>query len=132
MEDREWEVAVVPLVTGQRSVREKECLETLRIFGIGKEDGQRIIGRLRRTLLDKHEKLFGSYWWHTVGPSNRLLQLLGKGISRPDLPSSPGRLDRRGLEVVGRPLWSWNNRPLYIYRKIYANLFNIYFSLLLL
>ncbi len=59
MEDREWEVAVVPLVTGQRSVREKECLETLRIFGIGKEDGQRIIGRLGRTLLDEHEKLFG-------------------------------------------------------------------------
>ena len=40
-EERKWEVAVVPLVTGQWSVREKEWLETLRIFGIGKEDGHR-------------------------------------------------------------------------------------------
>ncbi len=38
-EEREWEVSVVPVVTGHRSVREKEWLETLRIFGIGKEDG---------------------------------------------------------------------------------------------
>jgi hypothetical protein len=51
-EGRGWEVTVVPLVTGHRSVREKEWLEALRIFGIGKEDGQRIIGRLVRTLLD--------------------------------------------------------------------------------
>jgi hypothetical protein len=80
-EERGWEVAVVPLVAGQRSVREKEWLEALRIFGIGKEDGQRIIGRLGRTLLDEHEKLFGSYWRHTFGPSSSLLQLLGKGIS---------------------------------------------------
>jgi hypothetical protein len=29
--DREWEVVVVPLVVGQRSVREKEWLETLKI-----------------------------------------------------------------------------------------------------
>ncbi len=36
VENREWEV-VVPLVTGQWSVRKKEWLETLRIFGIGKE-----------------------------------------------------------------------------------------------
>ena len=80
-EEREWEVAVVPLVAGQWSVKEKECLEALRIFGIGKEDGQRIIGRLGRTLLDEHEKLFGSYWRHTIGPSSNLLQLLGKGVS---------------------------------------------------
>ena len=60
-EERGWEVAVVPLVAGQRSVREKEWLEALRIFGIGKEDGQRIIGRLGRTLLDENEKLFDSY-----------------------------------------------------------------------
>ena len=80
-EEREWEVAVVPLVSGQRSVREKEWLEALGIFGIGKEDGQRIIERLGRTLLDEHEKLFGNYWWHTFGPSNNMLQLLGKGIS---------------------------------------------------
>ena len=30
-----------------------------RILGIGKEDGKRILGRLGRTLLDEHEKLFG-------------------------------------------------------------------------
>ena len=52
-DERGWEVAVVPLVAGQRSVREKEWLEALRIFGIGKEDGQRIIGRLDRMLLDE-------------------------------------------------------------------------------
>jgi hypothetical protein len=78
--ERGWEVEVVPLVAGQRSVRE-EWLEALRIFGIGKEDGQRILGRLGRTLLDEHEKLFGSYWRHTFGPSSSVLQLLGKGIS---------------------------------------------------
>ncbi len=60
--ERGWEIEVVPLVAGQRSVREKECLEARRIFGIGKEDGQRILGRLGSTLLDEHEKLFGSYW----------------------------------------------------------------------
>ena len=80
-EEREWEVTVVPLVAGQWSVKEKEWLESLRIFGIGKEDGQRIIGRLGHTLLDEHEKLFGSYWWHMIGPSSSFLQLLGKGVS---------------------------------------------------
>jgi hypothetical protein len=79
--ERGWEIEMVPLVAGQRSVREKEWLEALRIFGIGKEDGQRLIGRLGRTLLDEHEKLFGSYWRHTFGPSSSVLQLLGKGIS---------------------------------------------------
>jgi hypothetical protein len=74
--DREWEVEVVPLVVGQRSVKEKEWLETLSIFGIGKEDGKRIIGRLGHTVLNEHEKLFGSYWRHTFGPSSSLLQLL--------------------------------------------------------
>ncbi len=53
VKEREWEVAVVPLVSGHRSVREKEWLETL----------------------------FGSYWWHTFGPSNSLIQILGKGIN---------------------------------------------------
>jgi hypothetical protein len=43
--DREWEVEVVPLVVGQRSVNEKEWLETFSIFGIVKEDGKRIIGK---------------------------------------------------------------------------------------
>ena len=80
-EERGWEVDVVPLVVGQRSVREEGWLESLRIFGIGKEDGKRIIGRLGHTLLNEHEKLFGSYWRHIYGPSSSLSQLLGKGIS---------------------------------------------------
>jgi ribonuclease HI len=80
-EERGWEIEVVPMVAGQRSVREKEWLEALRLFGIGKEDGQRILGRLGRTLLDEHEKLFGSYWRLTFGPSSSMQQLLGKGIS---------------------------------------------------
>ena len=80
-EERGWEIEVVPMVAGQRSVREKEWLEALRIFGIGKEDGQRILGRLGRALLDEHEKLFSSYWRLTFGPSSSIQQLLGKGIS---------------------------------------------------
>jgi hypothetical protein len=80
-EEREWEVAVVPLVAGQRSVREKECLEAFKTVGIGKEDGQGIITRLGHTLLDEHEKILGSYWWHTFGPSSSMTQFLGKGIS---------------------------------------------------
>jgi hypothetical protein len=79
--ERGWEIEVVPMVAGQRSVREKEWLEALRIFGIGKEDDQRILGRLGRTLLDEHEKLFGSYWRQTFGPLSSMQQLLGKGIS---------------------------------------------------
>ena len=80
-EERGWEIEVVPMVAGQRSVREKEWLEALRIFGIGKEDGQKILGRLGCTLLEEHEKLFGSYWRLTFGPSRGMQQLLGKGIS---------------------------------------------------
>jgi len=49
--DRECEVEVVPLVVGQCSVKENECLETLRIFGIGKEDDKGIIDRLGYTVL---------------------------------------------------------------------------------
>jgi hypothetical protein len=88
------------MVAGQRSVREKEWLEALRIFGIGKEDGQRILGRLGRTLLDEHEKLFGSYWRQTFGPSSIMQQLLGKGISV-DIPAPSGRLERRGIQRMG-------------------------------
>ena len=81
-EERGWMVEVLlPLVVVQRSVREKEWLEALKIFGIGKEEGQRILGRLGRALLDEHEKLFGSYWRQTFGPSSSMQQLLGKGIS---------------------------------------------------
>jgi hypothetical protein len=93
--DQEWEVEVVPLVVGQRSVKEKEWVETIRIFGISKEDGKRIIGRLGCTLLNEHEKLFGSYWRHTFGPSSSLLQLLGKGISVRASQPPPRRLVMR-------------------------------------
>ena len=34
--DRGWEVEVVPLVAGQRSVKEKEWLTSFKVFGIGK------------------------------------------------------------------------------------------------
>jgi hypothetical protein len=54
--DRGWEVEVVPLVVGQWSVREKEWFEVLRTFGIGKEDGERIIDRLGLTLLNKRHR----------------------------------------------------------------------------
>jgi hypothetical protein len=40
--DREWVVKVVPQPVGQRSVRDKEWLEDLKIFGIG-TDGKKII-----------------------------------------------------------------------------------------
>ena len=40
-EDRGGEVEVLPLVAGQRSVREKEWLESLKTFGISTEDGKK-------------------------------------------------------------------------------------------
>ena len=51
----------VPLVAGHRSVKEKEWLESFRVFGIGKEDDKKIIRKLGLTLLSDHEKLFDSY-----------------------------------------------------------------------
>ena len=42
VKDRGWEVEVVLLVAGQRSVKEKEWLEFFRVFGIGKDDGKKI------------------------------------------------------------------------------------------
>ena len=59
--DRGGEVEVVPLVTGHRSVKEKEWLESFKVFGIGKDDDKKIIQRLGLTLLSDHEKLFGRY-----------------------------------------------------------------------
>ena len=56
-----WEVEVVPLVVGQRSVKGKEWLETLKVFRIGKEDGKKIIHKLVYTMVNEHEKLFGCY-----------------------------------------------------------------------
>jgi hypothetical protein len=61
--ERGWVVKVLPLVVGQRSVREKEWLEVTKTFGISEEDGKRIIYRLGSLLLSEHEKLFGGYWW---------------------------------------------------------------------
>jgi hypothetical protein len=78
------------LVVGQRSVKEKEWLETFKIFGIGKEDGNKIIHRLVYTLLNEHEKLFGSYWQNTFGLPSSLVHLLGKGISVRDSQSPWG------------------------------------------
>ena len=78
--DRGWEVEVVLLVAGQRSVKEKEWLESFRVFGIDKEDGKKILRKLGLTLLNEHEKLFCSYWRQTFGSSSSLLQLLGKDI----------------------------------------------------
>ena len=80
-EERGWVVEVLPLVTGQRSVREKEWLEVMKTFGISAEDGKRIIYRLCNSLLSEHEKLFVSYWWQVFGPSSSLTDLLGKGLS---------------------------------------------------
>jgi hypothetical protein len=127
--ERKWEVEVVPLVVGQRSVKEKEWREDLRIFGIGKEDGKRIIDRLGHTLLNEHEKLFGSYWRHTFGPSSSLLQLLGKGIavraSQPPqggscLPASTGRFELRSNYDNG----GYSRRELLVRLYIYSCLRN--------
>ncbi len=71
--DRGWEVEVVPLVAGQRSVKEKEWLESFRVFGIDKEDGKKILRNLGLTLLHEHEKLFCSYCRQTFGPPISLL-----------------------------------------------------------
>ena len=50
------------MVAGQRSVKEKEWVESFGVFGIGKDDDKKIIQRLGLTLLSEHEKLFSSYW----------------------------------------------------------------------
>ena len=46
-EERGWVVEVLPLVAGQRSVKEKEWLTGMKTFGISAEDGKRIIYSLR-------------------------------------------------------------------------------------
>ena len=71
--DREWKVEVIPLVVGQRSVKEMEWLKSLKVFGIDKEDGKKVIQRLGQPLLNEHEKFFDSYWWHTFGTPSNLL-----------------------------------------------------------
>jgi hypothetical protein len=67
-EERGWVVEVLPLVAGQRSVRENEWLEAMKTFGISAEDGKRIIYRLGSLLRSEHEKLFGSHWRQVFGP----------------------------------------------------------------
>ncbi len=81
VEERGWVVEVLPLVTGQPSVREKEWLEAMKTFGISTEDGKRIIYRIGSLLLSEYEKLFGSYWRQVFGPPSSLMHLLGKGLS---------------------------------------------------
>ncbi len=95
--DPGWEVEVVPLVVGQQSVREKEWLEALRIFGLGKEDRKRIIGKLGHTILDEHEKLFVCYWWHTFGPQVICWSYWGKAYW--SVSSSPPREVKVSLVV---------------------------------
>ena len=73
MADRGWEVEVVPIVVGQQSVKEKEWLESFRVFGIDKDDGKKMLRKLGLTLLNEHEKLFCSYWCQTFGPPGSLL-----------------------------------------------------------
>jgi hypothetical protein len=58
-EERVCVVEVLPLVSGQHSVREKEWIGTMKKFGISAEDGKRIIYRLGSLLLSEHEKWFG-------------------------------------------------------------------------
>jgi hypothetical protein len=110
--DREWEVEVIPLVAGQRSVKEKKWLEAFKVFGIGKEDGKRIIGRLGH---NEDEKLFGSYWRHTFGPSSSLSQLLGKGISVRASQPPPGRLEMRGYYNNGETVVEYHpSSPIFV------------------
>ncbi len=91
--ERGWVVEVLPLVvSGQRSIREKEWLEVMKTFGISAEDGKRIIYRLGNLLQPEHEKLLGRYWRQVFGPPSTLMHLLGKDLSvRPQtLPTEDG------------------------------------------
>jgi hypothetical protein len=56
-EERGWVVEVLPLVPGQRSVREREWLEVMKTFGISTEDGKRIVYSQGNSLLSEHENL---------------------------------------------------------------------------
>ena len=38
--DREWEVEVIPLVVGQRSVKESEWLKSLKVFETGRRSSE--------------------------------------------------------------------------------------------
>jgi len=92
---RGWEVEVVPLVVGQRSVKEKEWLETLKIFGIGKEDGKKIINRLGDTFPYRTRKDF----WELLVEYIWVLQYLITGVGEEHigqgLPTPSGWLETR-------------------------------------
>ncbi len=79
--ERGWVLVVLPLGAGQRWIREKEWLESMKTFGISAEDGKRIIYRLGSLLLSEHEKLFGSYCRQVFGPPSSLMHLMGKDLS---------------------------------------------------
>jgi len=114
-----------PLVVRQRSVKEKEWSETFKIFGIGKEGGKKIIHRLGYTLLNEHEKLFGSYWRHTFGTPSSLWHLLGKVVS---VRASHSPQGVRGIwrNITTGILSSLTTRQsLYIY-AMYVNLFFLF------
>jgi hypothetical protein len=72
--ERGWVVEVLPLVTGQCSVREKECLEVMKTFGINTEDGKKIIYRIGSLLMS-------NYCRQVFGPPSSLMHLLGKVLS---------------------------------------------------
>ena len=79
-EERGWVLEVMPLVTGQRSVRDTEWLLSLKKIGISAEEGKRIIRQLGLTLLTEHEtELFESYWRQFYGPLSNVTHLLGQG-----------------------------------------------------
>ena len=99
VEERGWVVEVLSLVFGQRSVREKEWLETVKTFGISVEDGKRIIYRLGSLLLLEHEKLFASYWREVFGPPSSFMYLLGKDLSV--------RSTKQCLSLIFRPNLTW-------------------------
>jgi len=80
-EERGWVVEVLPLVTGQRSVKEKEWSGAMKTFGISVEAAKESFTGLGNLLLSEHEKLFGSYWRQVFGPPSSLMHLMGKGLS---------------------------------------------------
>ncbi len=83
---------------GQR----KEWFEDLRTFGIGQEDGKRVIDRLGHILLREHEKCSASTGGIRSDPP--VLATVGERHIDPCLPSPPGmlkwRVHRNGGETL--------------------------------
>jgi hypothetical protein len=65
--ERGWVVEVLPLVTGHRSVREKEWLESMKTFGTRTEDGKGFIYRLGSLLLLEEPLIFLVLFKGTLG-----------------------------------------------------------------